>query len=343
MGWQGNSLFRRGLTMTCAEMSVVESLVRKVEMMIEYDSIDSLTSLMRELVEAKKEAGLSGEERRKIYALGEQVEKRVIELLQKEADDVARDWRDDADPRGLRWQRDNLRGMAKEAVTAKLREAFRSCAGRIQELLNQGSEELAASMVSKIETAIAHAEEMLTNPKIPDGDIRATEATLSHAERHLQTMKETPHVFHVGLPRVAKKRNLLADALLAGFSQRVQDARIALFPLQQEADYAQMREEERRRVFDEKTRRDMELRMERQTRERRGEEIERIVVSIERRSKEAGMVARKFLEYVSLGNAGAAKACLYQIQRHDGGYPRILQEEYQRILQRNTHRCALPI
>jgi hypothetical protein len=246
--------------------------------------------------------------------------------VQKKVDKIGGDWRDgSAGPTELRRQRDFFRMLAKEASTAKMRQALWSAGNFVQGLLNQGSENLAESLLSSAENDLTYVNELLDKGE----ELRVADANLCGAKNVMQRIKESPHLWHVGLPRVAKKRNVSVDALYNCVMRRIEASEIILRNLVSRV------EEERRQEREREYERALQLTAE-EERLRREEQIEQAVQVIERRNKPAGRAARQFLENVKLKNAGAAWACLEEVRRHDGGVPPVLQQKYQRLAQETT-------
>ncbi|OGZ84256.1 MAG: hypothetical protein A2599_00660 [Candidatus Staskawiczbacteria bacterium RIFOXYD1_FULL_39_28] len=314
--------------MSCAQLSLVAVLLRKVNIMLEQRyGFESLMRLMKELIEAKADPALSGRERREIYELGSRVELRVIEIIHCEADEAVGDL-----PRQLKWQRDNLRALALEAPTANLRKELRASANKIQELLDKGSENVAESFLLNVESAISSAGEMLTGAE-PDSNISVVESRLDRAESAMKSLRTIPHVKFVGLPRVAKKRGIAPDELFAGFDRRIAEANLALTTLRTQKDERDRREAERGHEALKCLQEDAHECYVQMTQRRREEIVEEAVVALERRNKLAGLAARQFLANIKTENTGAARVFLNEIRRRDGGIPPVLQEELGRALQ----------
>jgi hypothetical protein len=302
--------------------------------MVTWDVWESMLDLMRDLVNAKVETALTDADIRKIEQLIARVENRIVELVEQETDEAAGSWRSDrSTPRELRWQRDELRIYANDALTGKLRHAFRTAANRIQAVLNQGSEESAERLLSGAENSLAYAVELLNSMSEPnETDLGAADANIDRTTRFLDDLEKVPHIKHVGLPRVAKKRHTSVNALVNGLQERVQAVRLFLASSHNMAQEKAEQAQQQKRAIEVQRHRESQAQKIQLSQVQCAEEIERIVRSIEGRNNQAGKAARQFLENVKLKNVGAAGRCLNDIRRHDGGIPPILQEEYKRIL-----------
>lgn len=315
--------------MSCTQATdVVARLSAKVEMMMTWDNPDSIINLMKEVISARSAAGLAAEDRDEIYRLGAKVEERVIELIQEEVRRLVIDWEMECSARAMRWHREQFRISAKEAPTAKIRSEFHAAANRMQDLLRQSSEEMAEYLVAGIEEAVACVEGILARSACED--LRAASANLDSAEADLRKLRTTPHLFHVGLPKAAKGRDLSVDELLASFGRRIAVAEEGLEALQKQKD-----EQDRALAKQElaRARREYEQRQREGYIARQKQSVDDAIAALERRTPQLKGIGSRFKENLRLGNLSTANACLNEIRRKDGGIPPALQEEYARHLQ----------
>lgn len=273
---------------------------------------------MKELIDTKNIFNSSRENRNEIFALGSQVEERIIVLAGKETDNEIRLWQDMINrPCRLLLQRDSLRALADEAPTKNIRQAFRACINRCQMALDQGSEDKAKSMLSCVEGSLARAEKLLSE-SASNQNLWRIDAEITSAKEHMEDIEKIPHVWHVGLPRLAEKRGISVDALCDDINRRINAAWITFVSLEDQRD--KRRKLQRKEAV--QAERDSEAQV-----------IPRTISSMTKRSKLAGQAAQHFLEHAKLGNVGAATACFHDIRRYDGGVPECLQEIYKKLLQ----------
>lgn len=308
----------------------VDALYQKADNMMTYADAEGLIELMKEIVgNTRNREGQKKSDRERIYKLGTRVQKRIIELLGSESTNTIRMFKANMDPRNLLYEKRRLLDLAEEAPTADLRRELKACAKRLQDALDENSEKLAEYHIIQAENSIAYAEEILAFAK-EEGDLRVVENNLRDAESFLGKIRKTNwegkmgHLWYVGLPRVAKKRGMSAEGLYENLWQQIRDAWQALAPLLMAKHIAFLRDAYKRRS--QVVHIPAEL-----TEKWRQEELEREICAIERRNKQAGQVARQFLEHVKLGDAKAAWSCIQEIIRLDGGASPLFMEEYRKI------------
>ena len=315
--------------------AIVEMLVSRANAIANWDLIGSWVGLMKELVQASKRDDLNPSQRETIGSLSQRAEERALELAEKETDQIGIDWRNGSErPGGLKYQILVYRDLADKASTRSLDHGLRVCANRIQEFLNQGSEDLAERLLRDLEYNLSEAKELLAK----GDELKAISSYLVRANCCVNDLSTVIHVNTVGLPRVAKKRNVDPGQLLDESRRLIKDASDALAVLKAKA------EEERRvgaelgrKVSTEAKAQAEELRrkvLAEAKAEQAQKKLEREVQVIERRNAKAGQAARQFLEHARLGNAGGAKSCLDLIRRHDHGIPVVFQEKYGELLRK---------
>lgn len=307
--------------------SLVEMLTREVNFRIGIDWITGLVGLMRELIKAKAEPNLSNKDRRAIYSLGERVKARIIDLAKKNTDRLCNDWQigDRISPLYLKSERDNYKALSTEVFPPELWKTFRECAKRIQEALDWGSEQRAHYLILGVENSISMAEEILTNNEFTDSNLEAADANLSNARAGFREIEEKTHIRTVGLSRVAKKREISVEKLLADLKDREKNARIYLETLDAQAEKKRLEKlQTEQRWYNQE--------FVKQAQSARETKIEQTIRAMELRSKTASEAAREFLEHVKSRNPGKANACLVVIKRCEGGVPPMLQELYGELL-----------
>ena len=327
---------KRRRIMLSAEMPfnlTVGILANKFSYMLDWDDVEPLVRLMADLVLAKKHPLQTHADRQEIYRMGEQVEKRILEVLKEDFEDTANYWKLDCErPINLKHERDSLRELAKTAPTATLKRELNSYAWKFQKLLDEGSERLANELLARTDNFLAFAEDLLTAiSEANEQDVHRIVEILENAESSLQKIDKTPHIKHVGLPMIAKKRNTSIEAIYTSIKQRLQDIRNLLVPLQLEVERNKQREEQDAKSRAEQQQRELESVRRAYQEQQRERTLEEVAQSIEARNAKAGKAARQFIEHAKLGNAGGMWKCLTDIHRIDGGKPVEFQQEYQRI------------
>jgi hypothetical protein len=299
------------------------------------DSLNDLIYKLTALIGYSRGVLLNKKNRQDLRDLGEKFEDRITQLICGRTENYIR-WFDEGsiNPRQMLEQRGEFRYLSVDAPTANLRKELRMAAREIQNALDQSSEKIVDSYVVGAENSIAYAQEVLAFAK-EEGDLQSVENSLRRAEGNLTDVRRKNHLWYVGLPRVAEKREMSAEDLYNSLWQQIRDAWQAFAPLWLEA------EEEKKRqamitmvallaIKREEERQEQERQAE-TLKKLRDQSIESIVCSIERRNKQAGKMARQFLEHIKLGNAGAAWSCLNTITRLDGGVDPVLMAEHRKI------------
>lgn len=310
--------------------TLVERLARETDLMVEGDWINGLIGLMRELIKAKNEPDLSKRDCQEIYSLGERVQARIIELAKEDVDRLCNEWQtmdnNGISPLYLKDERDNYKALSVEVFPPKLWQTFRGCARRIQESLDWGSEQRANYLILKAENSILMAEDLLTDNELTDSDLRAVDANLRNARAGFREMQEKTHIRTVGLPKLAKKRDISVEKLIADLEDREENARLRFEIIEGQAKKKRLEkfQVEQRQLNQEFVKR---------ARDTQEEKLQHTVHAIELRNKIAGMAAREFLEIIlTNGDVARANACLVGIRRCEGGIPPILQELYGELL-----------
>lgn len=319
--------------MSYTQTSLFEDLTRRFEQMHEWQSVDGLIRLLKEIVLARQEG--DPDDRDKLHSLIVRVENRIAEQVKQETDELLEDF-EGFSPRSMKKQRDKLLGMVPDAPTQKLRKLFQSVAWKIKDRLDKGSLELAEHYISTIENALKLVEELLSGEN-KENDLRCMRANLDSVGTALYRIENTPHVKFVGIVTLARKNEISSDTLLTYHKQRFEDANATLTAL----ELAVVEKERTEAVKALEVKRNVHRLKERSLEDQRAGfnrqqielQIEKIVQGIERRSKIAGQAARQFLEYIKQKDANAAWACLGTIRTHDVAMPPILVDEWRRIAQ----------
>jgi len=313
--------------MVTTNKDLIEELTHKADRLIEGNQTSGLISLMRELIAIKNELFFSSEDRRQIFVLGKRVQDKIIELVEKETERLCRLWQGRAvSPMYLKSVRDNYKNLTADRLPRVLWQTLRSCAAKIQEALDMGSEQSAEKLILTIEDRLRAAEKFLELGE----EFWFIESNLDSVFNALITIEAIVHVRTVGLARVAKKRGVSAKNLLDDFKKREKAATDSLLILVREAE---KKHREEREIELSISRKEYALRVRREQQENQKEKLQHAVHAIELRNKIAGKAARDFLEIIlTNGDVAKANACLVGIKRCEGGIPPILQELYGELL-----------
>jgi len=318
-------------------MLCTESIAQKVRRELSWAHCQpwDLDNLLRELAAARNRTDISEEELDEIYEMKSEVEERLIRILRTETIADISMMRNN--PMELRELKDEIRSKASAAPTAKIRRVMHECANKILDALNMLSEDSAESILSKIEQALRDAEEMLArSSELKSIEIQTVDSDIYCARQALNTMQLKRHLMTVGLPCIAKKRNVEVQNLIDELKQRINAAQTAVNPLVASLEELTKCEREQEKQDNFKKQKDLSILLAQEEQKRLRLHLEQTIKAIERRNATAGESARQFLEYVNLGNADCAKSCLEEIRRRDGGVPPILQNMYGRLLQSST-------
>lgn len=245
--------------------------------------------------------------------------------------------------------RDLLRDLLEDRrLPQHIRRKLQPILSRIYTVLNRRSRDKAQELLQHIAYLLESAEEDATDPRLPaDIKLRSTRWRLNEAEDLLEfdPIEVPRHVLYVGLPAVARESKITVDKLVADLKTRAKAIRVMIPELETAVQY----EVDHAVEIADKKQAEMELarqRREEEDRLRQQEMLkntrERELAAMARRCPEAAKAAQQFYHNLSLGNLGAAKANLNQIQRLDGGLPVQLQTDYAKALQQESFRaiCA---
>jgi hypothetical protein len=189
--------------------------------------------------------------------------------------------------------------------------------------LKKGSVDKAISLLLYVNELLESAEANARNEELPAQ--RRLSSVGESVFRVTEWLDRMPrHVRYVGLPVIAKEKGMTVEAMVEAIQVRVQTLRGLIPELEERAEYEREHAEEiaaEKRAKWERERQEA-LRMEEES------VREQTLEAMKRRCPKAAESARQFYHNLEMGNLDGAWSCLNQVQRLDGGIPKIIQDDY---------------